>query len=154
MLYNEMSRDELVSLKNELEKKYEEVKSLGLSLDMSRGKPGADQLDLSVDMPCFACNCLFGCMFCCGIPISLATSYLNSLALISPAICIIVFVSPFSSAMTKCDKMPGDDEAAKHLTKLLSENSSLSLILNSSSKERKRSISFLRDLHVSSGALL
>ena len=50
MLYNEMSRDELVSLKNELEKKYEEVKSLGLSLDMSRGKPGADQLDLSVDM--------------------------------------------------------------------------------------------------------
>ena len=50
MLYNEMSRDELVSLKNELEKKYEKVKSLGLSLDMSRGKPGADQLDLSVDM--------------------------------------------------------------------------------------------------------
>lgn len=50
MLYNEMSRDELVSLKNELEKKYEEVKNLGLSLDMSRGKPGADQLDLSVDM--------------------------------------------------------------------------------------------------------
>ena len=50
MLYNEMSRDELISLKNELEKKYEEVKSLGLSLDMSRGKPGADQLDLSVDM--------------------------------------------------------------------------------------------------------
>ena len=50
MLYNEMSRDELVSLKNELEKKYEEVKSLGLSLDMSRGKPGADQLGLSVDM--------------------------------------------------------------------------------------------------------
>lgn len=50
MLYNEMSRDELVSLKNELEKKYEEVKSLGLSLDMSRGKPGADQLDLSMDM--------------------------------------------------------------------------------------------------------
>lgn len=50
MLYNEMSRDELVSLKNKLEKKYEEVKALGLSLDMSRGKPGADQLDLSVDM--------------------------------------------------------------------------------------------------------
>lgn len=50
MLYNEMSRDELVSLKSELEKEYEEVKALGLSLDMSRGKPGADQLDLSVDM--------------------------------------------------------------------------------------------------------
>ncbi len=50
MLYNEMSRDELVSLKNKLEKEYEEIKVLGLSLDMSRGKPGADQLDLSVDM--------------------------------------------------------------------------------------------------------
>lgn len=50
MLYNEMSRDELVSLKNELVKEYEEIKALGLSLDMSRGKPGADQLDLSVDM--------------------------------------------------------------------------------------------------------
>lgn len=50
MLYNQMSREELVSLKNELDKKYEKVKSLGLSLDMSRGKPGADQLDLSVDM--------------------------------------------------------------------------------------------------------
>lgn len=50
MLYNQMSREELVSLKGELEKKYEEVKALGLSLDMSRGKPGADQLDLSVDM--------------------------------------------------------------------------------------------------------
>ena len=50
MLYNKMSREELVSLKSELEKKYEEVKSQGLSLDMSRGKPGADQLDLSMDM--------------------------------------------------------------------------------------------------------
>ncbi len=50
MLYNQMSREELVSLKCELDKKYEEVKSLGLSLDMSRGKPGADQLDLTVDM--------------------------------------------------------------------------------------------------------
>ena len=50
MLYNEMSRDELVSLKNELVKEYEEIKALGLSLDMSRGKPGADQLDLSVNM--------------------------------------------------------------------------------------------------------
>ncbi len=50
MLYNQMSKEELVSLKVELEKKYEEVKSLGLSLDMSRGKPSADQLDLTMDM--------------------------------------------------------------------------------------------------------
>ena len=50
MLYNQMSREELVSLKSELENKYEEIKSLGLSLDMSRGKPGADQLDITMDM--------------------------------------------------------------------------------------------------------
>ena len=50
MLYNQMSKEELVSLKGELEKKYEEVKSLGLSLDMSRGKPSANQLDLTMDM--------------------------------------------------------------------------------------------------------
>lgn len=50
MRYNMMSREELVLLKGELDKKYEEVKTLGLSLDMSRGKPGADQLDLSSDM--------------------------------------------------------------------------------------------------------
>ena len=50
MLYNQMSKEELVSLKGELEKKYEEVKSLGLALDMSRGKPSAEQLDLTMDM--------------------------------------------------------------------------------------------------------
>ncbi len=50
MLLNNMSKEELISLKSELDKKYEDVKSLGLSLDMSRGKPGADQLDLSVEM--------------------------------------------------------------------------------------------------------
>ena len=50
MLYNQMSKEELVSLKSGLEKKYEEVKSLGLSLDMSRGKPSADQLDLTMEM--------------------------------------------------------------------------------------------------------
>ncbi len=50
MLYNEMNREELLSLKSELEKEYEEVKSRGLSLDMSRGKPSADQLDLTMDM--------------------------------------------------------------------------------------------------------
>lgn len=50
MLYNEMNREGLVSLKSELEKEYEEVKSRGLSLDMSRGKPSAAQLDLTMDM--------------------------------------------------------------------------------------------------------
>ena len=45
-----MSKEELVALKSELNKKYEDVKALGLSLDMSRGKPGKEQLDLSIDM--------------------------------------------------------------------------------------------------------
>ena len=50
MLLKEMNKEELVALKNELTAKYEEIKTQGLSLDMSRGKPSANQLDLSMDM--------------------------------------------------------------------------------------------------------
>lgn len=50
MQYKQMSKEELISLKNELLKTYDEFKGMGLSLDMSRGKPGADQLSLSADM--------------------------------------------------------------------------------------------------------
>lgn len=50
LFYSEMSKAELSQLKNELYNEYEKVKGEGLSLDMSRGKPGADQLALSVDM--------------------------------------------------------------------------------------------------------
>ena len=46
-LYKDLSKDELISLKGELEKKYENFKKLGLKLDMSRGKPNKEQLDLS-----------------------------------------------------------------------------------------------------------
>jgi DNA-binding transcriptional MocR family regulator len=48
--YKEMSREELLSLKKELETDYEKVKAQGLSLDMSRGKPAAAQLDISMEM--------------------------------------------------------------------------------------------------------
>ena len=48
--YSEMSREELLSLKKELEQQYEEVKAQGLALDMSRGKPGVEQLNLSMGM--------------------------------------------------------------------------------------------------------
>ena len=48
--YSEMSREELLELKKELDRQYEEIKAQGLSLDMSRGKPGADQLNISMDM--------------------------------------------------------------------------------------------------------
>ena len=40
--YRELSKEELLALKEELTKKYEDVKAKGLSLDMSRGKPGVD----------------------------------------------------------------------------------------------------------------
>lgn len=48
--YTEMTREELLSLRQELIREYEDTKSKGLSLDMSRGKPGADQLDISMGM--------------------------------------------------------------------------------------------------------
>lgn len=48
--YKNMSKAELEALKKQLEAEYENVKGEGLKLDMSRGKPGTDQLDLSLPM--------------------------------------------------------------------------------------------------------
>ena len=48
--YSEMSREELIVLKKELDQQFAEIKAQGLALDMSRGKPAADQLDLSMEM--------------------------------------------------------------------------------------------------------
>ncbi|MGN0404282.1 MAG: aminotransferase [Bariatricus sp.] len=48
--YKDMSREELLELKKELEAKFEDVKGKGLKLDMSRGKPSKAQLDLSMGM--------------------------------------------------------------------------------------------------------
>lgn len=45
-----MNKEELLTLKGELEKQYEDAKTLQLALDMSRGKPAAAQLDLSMPM--------------------------------------------------------------------------------------------------------
>ena len=47
--YKELTREELLSLKAELSKEYEEAKKKGLKLDMSRGKPAAAQLDMAMD---------------------------------------------------------------------------------------------------------
>ncbi|MGN0457255.1 MAG: aminotransferase class I/II-fold pyridoxal phosphate-dependent enzyme [Acutalibacteraceae bacterium] len=49
-IYSEMSREELLNEKQKLEKEYAEFKGRNLKLDMSRGKPGSEQLDLSLDM--------------------------------------------------------------------------------------------------------
>lgn len=46
--YSQKSKEELLALKNELEAKYEEKKALNLQLDMSRGKPGTSQLNISM----------------------------------------------------------------------------------------------------------
>ena len=48
--YKEMTKEELLAEKAGLEKAFEEIKAKGISLDMSRGKPGKDQLDLSLGM--------------------------------------------------------------------------------------------------------
>lgn len=46
--YKEMSKEELTSLKAELEKQFEDAKGKGLKLDMSRGKPTPAQLDMTM----------------------------------------------------------------------------------------------------------
>ncbi len=48
--YQELSKEELLALKAELEKAYEEEKGKGLKLDMSRGKPSVAQLDMVMDI--------------------------------------------------------------------------------------------------------
>ena len=45
--YNNLSKNELLELEKDLEKRYAEYVNLNLNLDMSRGKPGPSQLDLS-----------------------------------------------------------------------------------------------------------
>ena len=48
--YKELNREELLTLKGELEKQFEDAKGKGLKLDMSRGKPTPAQLDMAMDM--------------------------------------------------------------------------------------------------------
>ena len=40
----------MLALKKELDQQFADIKAQGLSLDMSRGKPGMDQLDISMEM--------------------------------------------------------------------------------------------------------
>ncbi len=47
--YKELGKEELLVLKEDLNKQYEEAKAKGLKLDMSRGKPSSAQLDMEKD---------------------------------------------------------------------------------------------------------
>ncbi|MCC8017766.1 MAG: aminotransferase, partial [Lachnospiraceae bacterium] len=48
--YNQMTKDELLQERDALKQQYSEICALGLKLDMSRGKPSKEQLDLSQPM--------------------------------------------------------------------------------------------------------
>lgn len=48
--YKDRSKEELLQEKSQLEAQYKEFQGKGLKLDMSRGKPSAAQLDLSMGM--------------------------------------------------------------------------------------------------------
>ena len=50
MEFSQMSRAEQLALLQELRTEYEKAKAKGLSLDLSRGKPSPDQLDLMNDL--------------------------------------------------------------------------------------------------------
>lgn len=50
MKYSDMSVEELQALSAKLNQEYEDMKALGLTLDMSRGKPSSTQLNISNDM--------------------------------------------------------------------------------------------------------
>lgn len=45
-----MTREELLTLKEDLKKQYKQMKAKELNLDMSRGKPCIDQLDISMEL--------------------------------------------------------------------------------------------------------
>lgn len=50
MQYKQMNRNQLIAEYERLKKEYTEIKGMGLKLDMSRGKPAPEQLDLSMDL--------------------------------------------------------------------------------------------------------
>ncbi len=50
MNYTKMSKEELMAEKEAVLKKYHELKDMGLNLNMARGKPSAEQLELSNGM--------------------------------------------------------------------------------------------------------
>lgn len=60
MKYSQLTKEELIHLKNELSEEYENYKKENLSLDLSRGKPGKTQLDMVTGM----LDCISGAEAC------------------------------------------------------------------------------------------
>ena len=50
MRYEQMSREQLAAELKTMQKAYADFAAKGLKLDLSRGKPGAEQLDITIDM--------------------------------------------------------------------------------------------------------
>lgn len=50
MQFSQMSKEQLAAEYNNLKKEYADIKSQSLKLDMSRGKPAPEQLDISMDL--------------------------------------------------------------------------------------------------------
>ncbi len=50
MLLSEMNKEQLLKFKEEAQAEYDEFKGQGLSLNMARGKPSSEQLDLTMKM--------------------------------------------------------------------------------------------------------
>ena len=48
--YSELTRQELLELKSELKAQYTQYQNRKLTLNMARGKPSQEQLNLSMDM--------------------------------------------------------------------------------------------------------
>ena len=54
--YRTMTKQELLSEREKMQNEYEKFAKMDLKLDMSRGKPGSDQLDLSNEMLAVKCD--------------------------------------------------------------------------------------------------
>ena len=50
MQYSQLNKEELIKLEAELWAEYKKLQAEGLSLDLSRGKPGRTQLDFMTGM--------------------------------------------------------------------------------------------------------